>query len=243
MSQELAGWTVVVTRPAGQADAFVSALVAVGAEPLVVPTLAIGAPEDGGAALRSALLGSPFDWVVVTSANGARRLRSALDETGAASPWVAAVGPRTAEVLLELGLAVQLVPERFVAEGLVDAFPAGPSSVLVVRPEEARDVVADGLRAKGHAVTEVVAYRTVAAPVSAEQAALARSADVVTFASPLSYRAYVEAIGLPTGQIVVSIGPVTSAAITDSGIEGVLEADPHTTDAMVEVLCRHRDGS
>lgn len=221
--------------------AFRRALHDAGADTLLVPTLAIQDPADGGDALRQALATGGFDWIVVTSANGARRLHAALEATGTAAPRIATVGPRTADVIGELGMEVELVPDEFVAEGLVDAFPPGAASVLVVRPEVARTVVARGLAAKGHAVTEVVAYRTGPAPISEEAAAEARAADVVTFTSPLAYEAYVAAVGLPEGQVVASIGPVTTAAIAESGVDVTLEADPHTTDGIVDALVATRE--
>jgi len=236
----LAGTRVVVTRPVDQAPALVDALEAAGATAIVVPALSVEDPPDGGAALRTALALTPFEWVVVTSANGARALARAAQATGADLPPVAAVGPRTAEHLEQLEIPVALVPDTFVAEALVEAFPAGRCAVLVVRPEVARTVVADGLRAKGHGVTEVIAYRTSPAPIDPAGADAARAADVVTFTSPLAFQAYVDRVGRPQHQVVVSIGPVTSAAIGSLETGALIEADPHTVAGMVAALVEHR---
>ena len=236
----LAGITVVVTRPADQTGALGDALESAGATALVVPSLAIEDPLDGGAALRTAIVRTPFDWVVVTSANGARALARAVDATGASLPSVAAVGPRTAEHLEQAGIDVSLVPDTYVAEALVEAFPVGREAVLVVRPEVARTVLAEGLRGKGHGVTEVIAYRTAPALIDDRQAAAARRADVVTFTSPLAMRAYVDQVGLPDQQLVVSIGPVTSSALEELGITEVVEAQPHTIEGMVAALVDDR---
>lgn len=235
----LAGITVVVTRPADQAAELVDGLERAGAAALRVPALTVVPPADGGAALRVALELTPFEWVVVTSANGARALAAAVEATGVTPPPVAAVGPRTADELARAGIEVALVPDTYVAEALVEVFPPGRGAVLVVRPEVARTVVADGLRAKGLGVTEVIAYRTAPATIEPALAAQARDAEVVTFMSPLTARSYVDQVGPPVDQVVVSIGPVTSKAIVELGVREVVEAEPQTSEGMVQALVEH----
>src|SRR5205085_8251621 len=126
-------------------------------EPVAVPVIDIVDAFDGGAALRAAAgrLTQPghYDWVVLTSVNGAERLLAV-----APRPWpvkVAAIGSATASCLTDSGVPVALVPPRFVAESLVDTFPRGAGTVLLTRAAVARDVLPDGLRAKGWTV-EVV---------------------------------------------------------------------------------------
>ena len=126
-------------------------LEAEGATVLSVPTIAIEDPPDGGEALRAALA-DVWDWVVVTSPNGAERAVAAAGGRAAALavPW-AVVGPGTAEALGRHGIRAALVPDRFVAEGLLEVFPAPPPDrvgrVLVAQAEAARPVLAEGLRA------------------------------------------------------------------------------------------------
>ena len=229
-----------MTRPADQSAPFCRSLEAVGATVVELPTIAIVDPLDGGTALADALSSGGHDRVIVTSANGARWLRAAADATGITPPPLAAVGPRTAAIARDLGLTVDTVPDRFVAEALVAVFPTKRQRILVVRPETARTVVADGLRAAGHEVDEVIAYRTTAVPAAPEPADAARRADVATFTSGLAYGGYVDAMGVPTQPVVASIGPVTSDTIRASGRSVEVEAQPHTTDALVAALVGYR---
>jgi uroporphyrinogen III methyltransferase/synthase len=237
-AKPLAGRTVVVTRATEQAGELTRLLADLGADVLEVPTIAIVDPADGGAALRGAAgnLGR-YDWVVLTSVNGAERLAAAVPggPGGARRSWpqdapaVAAVGPGTAAVCRELGLPVTLVPERFVAEGLVEVFPAGSGMVLLAQAEAARPVLGESLRAKGWTVETVVAYRTVPAPISPDVAAQVARADAITFTSGTTVEHYLAgSIGQPLPGVVVCIGPVTAAAAEARGIRVAAVADPST---------------
>ena len=121
----LDGWSVVVTRPLEQARTLIDALEHHGAGVLAVPTIAIEPPDDGGARLHEAARNvSEFDWIVFTSENAVDRLLQAVGDArhmGAAR--VAAIGEGTADVLLRHGVVADLVPQRYVAEALVGAFP------------------------------------------------------------------------------------------------------------------------
>lgn len=231
----LTGRTVVVTRAAEQAGPLVERLSALGAEVVELAVIAVADPADGGAALAAAVADlARYDWVVVTSANGAERL------AGTARTWppgvhVAAVGPGTAAALAAHGLPADLVPERSVAEGLVAAFPPGPGRVLAVQADQARLVLADGLRAKGWTVDAVVGYRTVPAAVAPDALDRAAVADAVTFTSGSTVRAYL-ATGAAVPPVVVSIGPVTSDATRAAGLVVSREASPHTLDGLVEAV-------
>ena len=152
-SRPLFGRRVVVTRPARQASALTGPLRAAGAEPVVVPTIEIVDPDDGGAALRAAVADlSSYEWVVLTSANGADRFCAAIrDGRDLAGVRIAAIGTGTADALARHHLAVDLVPERFVAEALLEVFPApsgGRGRVLLATAAVARPRAAG--RPAGH---------------------------------------------------------------------------------------------
>jgi uroporphyrinogen-III synthase len=205
-----------------------------------VPTIAIVEPTDGGA------LGAAFrelwDWVVVTSRNGAERAVAAAGGQAAAMAlrW-AVVGPGTADALRRHGIMPALVPERFVAEGLVESFPDPPSEgigrVLIAQAEAARPVVADGLRQRGWDVTTVVAYRTVPVLLSPEQLAGVRSCDAIAFTSASTVESFVAGGGkAAVPPVVVTIGPVTATAARRLGLEVAAIADPHNLDGLIAAL-------
>lgn len=239
----LAGRTVVITRAESQSAGLRDALVARGAHVVAVPVLAIAPPADGGAALRAAAATcDEFDWVVLTSPNGVDAFADALDGRACTAP-VAVVGRATGARARERGLQVALVPERFVAEGLVEVFadaPAKGGDVLVAQAEAARDVVAHGLAAKGWRVRAVVAYRSVAAAVAPEALTAARGADAIAFTSGSTVEHYLAAAGraaLPA--TVACIGPVTAEVARAHGLAVDVVADPHTIDGLVDALDAH----
>ena len=111
---------------------------------------------------------------------------------------MAAIGSGTADRLAVGNVIADLVPDRFVAEGLLAAFPSPPPSgrrVLLARAAVARDVLPDGLREAGWAVDVVEAYRTEAVPVSAEARAAVAGADAITFTSSSTVERFLAAVG------------------------------------------------
>jgi uroporphyrinogen III methyltransferase/synthase len=154
---------------------------------------------------------------------------------------VAAIGPGTAKALAHHGIAADIVPERFVAEALVEALAdvqVESRKVLVARAAEARDVLPDALRERGAEVNVVALYETVREEPAPEAIEAAQSADYVTFTSSSTVRNLIEALGdrFPSKARIVSIGPVTSEAAHDAGIEVDVEAERHDIDGLVAAL-------
>lgn len=267
-ARPLHGSTVVVTRASEQARDLLDRLVASGAEVVAAPTIEILDPVDGGAELVEVLAGPvSYDWLVVTSPNGAERVLDALGHAGGnahtggdghtgslgAGVRVAAIGPGTAEVLARAGLSVDLQPERYVAESLLEAFgdpPPGGGRVLLARAAVARDVLPDGLRARGWTVDVVDAYRTVGARYDDDTRARVGAADAITFTSSSTVRNFVDAMGgsgpalAHVPPIVVCIGPVTAATAEELGFRVTAVAEEHTIDglvsSLVDVVARRR---
>lgn len=235
----LAGRRVVVTRAADQADGLVADLEALGAEVVRLPLIETVDAEDGALAGALARLDT-FDWLVVTSPNGARRVADALVGREPLRPRVAAVGRATEDAL---GRPADLVPHDQIAEGLLAEFPDGDGRVLLVQADGARPVLAEGLAGRGWRVVPVVGYRTVVAPPSstadpAWRAALteARAADAVVFTSGSTVRGWVQAVGHETPPVVVVIGPATAAVASDLGIRVSAVAEDHSTGGLLVAL-------
>jgi uroporphyrinogen III methyltransferase / synthase len=238
-SRPLAGVTVAVTRARAQASGLASRLAELGATVVEAPAIRI-VPLDGPAPSLSG-----YDLVCMTSPNGVRLLFSrlaaaGLDARALAGARVAAIGPGTASALRSHGVIADVVPERFVAEGLVDALADVPvRRALVARAAEARDVLVDALRERGAEVDVVALYETVASPLTEAQLAAVADADYVTFTSSSTVRFFFETAGGVARDLrarIVSIGPVTSATLREHGLEPEVEAARHDIDGVVEAL-------
>lgn len=252
---------VLVTRSERQSSELATKLRELELEPVVVPAIEVAELPSYGA-LDAALAGlAGFDWLIVTSANAVEALRRRVDTAGislGAWPRVAAIGPATARALEAIGVAVDLMPRQAVAESLRDALlphalqrDGSATRFLLVRAEEARDVLPDALREAGAEVVIAPAYRTVVPAGSVElirdlfgcPAELA----AVTFTSSSTVKnllALCEAAGvrLPAGVLRVSIGPITSETLRGVGYPPDAEAIEASVAALAEAVRQAVDG-
>ena len=239
----LFGRRIVVTRAREQASTLRTRLEELGAEVIELPSIATEPVDFELPPLDQ------YAWLVFTSANGVdaffeRGLAPAgLDARALGGAYVAAIGPGTSDALARRGIRVDLVPERFVAESLLAAFPdprREGEQVLIARADSARDVLPQGLHAAGYSVAVLGVYRTV--PVEPDPADLARvragEVDLVTFTSSSTVTNFCDAVGADAAPArVVSIGPVTSETARVRGLTVHVEADPHTIDGLVDAVC------
>ena len=241
----LFGRTVVVTRARAQASGLARRLEELGAAVVEAPAIRIAPrPADELEAALASI--DEYALVCLTSPNGAALLMDALAHSGRdaralAGATVAAIGPGTAAELRRHGIGADVVPERSVAEALVEALgdvEVEGRRVLVARASEARDVLPDALAERGAEVTVLPLYDTVAAPLSDDALKAAADADYVTFTSSSTVRFFMAGIDgrFPASARVVSIGPVTSATARDAGLEVHVEAAQHDVDGVVAAL-------
>ncbi len=242
----LFGKRVVVTRARAQASGMARTLESLGAEVVELPAIRIQ-PTIGTDQVRAAVESlHAYALVCVTSPNGARLLFEAMEAAGRdaralSQAQVAAIGPGTARALREHGVIADIVPERFVAEALVEALaevPVQGKPVLVARAAEARDVLPDALRERGAEVDVVALYETVRESPAPEEIDAAMDADYVTFTSSSTVRNFLEVTGgrVPEGARIVSIGPVTSETARESGIGVTIEASRHDPEGLIDAL-------
>lgn len=200
--------------------------------PVTVPLTEIR-PIDGALDELAAALGErPDGWLVVTSANGARLVS---DHPAAAGRRSAAVGSRTAAVLRDAGLD-PVVGSDHTATGLAERMGEEPvgHAVLAVAAA-ADDRLADALGRYGWTIRRVDLYTTERRSLSEPELAALTGADVVTFFAPSAARAWVDA-GLGAPRRSVSIGPTTSTALTELGMEPTTEADEQSVDGVVAAV-------
>jgi len=242
----LHGRTVVVTRARAQASGLAKTLRELGAEVVELPAIRIEPRLESAEVREAAAAIGEYSLVCLTSPNGVRLLFEALaaagrDARALAGATVAAIGPGTARALAKRGIHADVVPERFVAEGLIEVLgevPVEGRRVLVARAADARDVLPEYFANRGAEVDVVALYETVREQPEAAAIEAAQGADYVTFTSSSTVTNLTEALGdrFPAGARIVSIGPVTSEAADAAGLRVDVEAERHDVDGLLAAL-------
>ncbi len=245
---------VVVTRARAQAGELSAELERLGAEVHEFPTIEISPPEDFGpldAAIRDL---DSFGLIVFTSVNGVEAFLERLRHHGLdlrALPRdakVAAIGPVTAERIERAGLRVDVVPEEYRAEALIEALNSSTLAgerVLIPRAKVAREVLPDGLREAGAEVVVPPAYESVPLSEGKEDVSLRLQSgeiDCVTFTASSTVENFVGAFGaeeaarLLDDTRVVCIGPITADTARAHGLRVDAEAKEYTISGLVEAV-------
>jgi uroporphyrinogen III methyltransferase / synthase len=247
------GKTVMVTRSREQASRLVDLLAAAGARCLEVPTIEIAPPADF-APLDAALQHlSRYEWVIFTSANGVsafmdRLFHMGLDVRVLGRARLAVIGPATAQALRNYGLVADVVPDTFQAEGLLEALTPrllGGTRILLARAEQARDVLPDGLTELGVKLDVVPVYRAVPpkdVPPEAAGALADGQVDILTFTSSSTVHNFAGLVGkdrfqqLAARAAVASIGPITTATLSEYDITPQIEPAAFTIPALAAAI-------
>jgi uroporphyrinogen III methyltransferase / synthase len=250
----LFGRRVVVTRARAQAGELSAYLEDLGAEVREFPTIEVGPPQDFGPLDRAIGELDSFDWLVLTSANGVEAFLERLRHHGldlrsiSRETKVAAIGPATAEALQRVGLRVDVVPEEFRAEALIEAISDESlvgKRVLIPRAKVAREVLPERLRGAGAEVVVPPAYETAPSSEGKDQLAGELEAgriDCVTFTASSTVDNFVaafgtdEAAGLLAGTRIACIGPITADAARRHGLEVDTEAAEYTIPGLVQAV-------
>ena len=205
---------VIVTRASEQLEPLASRIEGLGHEVVRCPLIEL---EPVGPDHVDA---DGYDWVVVTSAYGAREL---LRRAAGTLPRVAAIGPGTAAALRDGGIEPAIVARVSTQEGLIAELPSPSGRVLFAGAERARRLLVQELGADF-----VPLYRTRTLRPDPPPAG-----DLVVLASASAAEA---AAGLGLAFPAVSIGPETTRTARAAGIGVVAEAETHDVDGLVEAV-------
>lgn len=250
----LVGRRILVTRRPEQSARLARGLSSLGATVIEVPTLELAAPADPGPLDRALGRLHRYDWLVFTSANAVRAVRTRLAALGidpgpvGRATHVAAVGSATSEIFREQfeGGEVSLEPAAgFRAEALAELFAirgCAHQRMLLPVSDRARDVLPKALGALGAEVEVVVAYRTVTPEGLAGRLAEAirPGLDLAVFASPSAVQGFLDAIGeRAQGLPAAVIGPITEQAAREGGLSVRVVASGSTADGLLTAVVRH----
>ena len=237
---------VVVTRARAQASGLARTLAGLGAEVVELPAIRIEPRLDSAEVDAAIAAIHSYALICLTSPNGARLLFEALagrglDARALAAATVAAIGPGTAGELGLHGVIPDIVPPRSIAESLAEALEqveVRGRPVLLARAAEARELLPDALRERGAELDVVTLYETVREELGPAEIEAVADADYLTFTSSSTVHNFLDAVGarVPPNARVVSIGPVTSAAARERGLEVNAEAERHDPQGLLAAL-------
>ena len=264
----LSGKRILVTRPRAQAADLCDRLAALGAEPILFPTIEI-APMDDYSALDQAIATlDKYQWIIFTSVNGVAAFWDRVTVVGASlvpALKIASIGPATAQALEKRGVRATFIPEEYVAEAIVEGIgDVRGKWILLPRAEIAREALAEELGRRGAIVHEIAAYRTLpAAPDPQGLTELRRGVDAITFTSSSTVRNFVALLsgstkyidaanyrrmghnGIPMPSlnraIIACIGPITAQTAREVGllVDVMARREAYTTDGLVAVLVEY----
>ena len=256
----LRGKTVLVACSPKKISAISDGLGAIGARVVQFPIIEVREMENK-APLDTALNSlNIYDWIVFTSVYGVSCFTHRFHERKISRDClrdvkICAVGPATARTLKENGFEADLVPARFVAEGVLEAldnFHGGLRHLsgcrfLIPRAEQARDVLQNALEAAGAHVDIIVCYQTVRAELSSEEIRkyIAEDPDLIVFTSSSTVRNSMDALGYIEGKklldktTVAAIGPITADTVESYGKHVEIVPEESTIESLIDAIEQH----
>lgn len=252
MNKPMFGKNIVITRDRQGNIDYAETIAKRGAAAIGFDTIAIKPVTQSNDFLRSMEKFSSFDWVIFTSVNGVRVffdfLRAVGKDSRVFGPLkIAAIGKRTAEQLGQFGLKADFVPDSFtskdLASGLVKFIDVREKKVLLLRSELANKDLEDILVANGANITKASVYDIELVKSDAkdlQEKIKAGGVDCITFASPSAASSLFEQVDVNLVKshniVIASVGPVTSARLSEIGINVNVEATEHTMDGLLDAI-------
>jgi len=198
-----------------------------------------------------------YSWIIFTSAYGVSFFARRLEDLGLGrDPFcklkICAVGPATAKTLKEYGFETSLVPEQYVAEGVVQALDkycgglrrlAG-HRILIPRALEARDVLPNALAEAGAQVNVVPCYQTLSAEL--DEAKIRQvgdtAPDLLVFTSSSTIKNLIAILGQEYGKTlllnstVAVLGPITAKTAESFGKQAEIVPKENTVASLLDAV-------
>ncbi len=253
-TKPLFGKNIVVTRTREQSFKLTDKIRMLGGQPILFPTITIEDPDDFGALDHAIKTIDKYHWMIFTSVNAVERfirrfIQLTNDIREMKGPKIAAIGPATASALAQRAIRVDITPESFVAEGLIETFrkvSIHGCRILIPRAQEARDILPNSLTEAGAFVDVVPVYKT-EKPANVDVASILemfnnKTIHAVTFTSSSTVSHFVNILGsrgignLLKDVAIASIGPVTTETARNLGLDVTVEAKQYTIEGLVSAL-------
>ena len=246
----LFGKTIVVTRKGDQAESMMNRLRELGAEPFFFPVIETIAPDDWSLLDNALNSLSKYQGLIFTSVNGVRFFAERLKSIGQdirelKGLQVFTIGPKTAQAIRDLGIRVDVIPEKFVAESLIESMEnIKGQRFLLPRATIAREILPIQLRKMGAIVDVAPAYQTVLPDTQVDELHKrleAGSIDVITFTSSSTVKNFLTLIDeklLPAikNTKIACIGPVTEKTAREAGLNVEIMPEQYNVSSLLDAI-------
>ena len=247
----LFGKNIVVTRCRTQSSALAEKISDMGGNPIEIPTIKIQKVEDNKELEAEINRIKDYTYIIFSSKNAVDIFFEKLNDMGydtraLYNSKICAVGAETAKAIKSRGIITDIVPEKYVAEGLYEELKDiinENDKILIPRAKNARDFLVNKLSEKCY-IKEVITYESV---IDNNKKNLAleviedENVDYITFASSSTVKNFITLIGKEKlkkleNKKIISIGPITSKTIEDFGLKVYKEAEVATIDSMIDSI-------
>jgi uroporphyrinogen III methyltransferase / synthase len=256
-SKPLANRTILIACSPKKLAELASGIESMGGNALSLPVIEVHATDDMRPLDEALASLKKYAWIIFTSAYGVRYFFQRLRQTGIKlppenMPRICAIGPATAREVHESGYSVELIPEKYVAEGLIEAlekYHGGLQAlagrrVLIPRAEAAREVLPEALTAAGIRVDAVPCYQTVRAEPDPEilQQLRNQKPDMLVFTSSSAIKSFIDILGKDAGvrmlqeSAVAVLGPITGDTAASFGKSADIVPRENTIASLLEAI-------
>jgi uroporphyrinogen III methyltransferase/synthase len=255
-NRPLFGKRIIITRPREQAEEFKSQLTELGAEVISFPTIEIKDPSSWDALDQAIRHLDRYQWLIFTSVNGVKNFFSRFrfaqrDIRDLKGIRISTIGPATERAVRALHLHVEVIPEEFKAEGLVESLKGRVlkgARVLIPRAKVARDVLPQELRKQGAQVDVVEAYQTIIPTANRstfEQNLAERVVEMIVFTSSSTVSNLAEIVqpaslkDLLDQTAIACIGPITARRAEEYGLQVSVQPEQYSIPSLVRAIRQH----
>ncbi len=251
-SKPLFGMRIVVTRARKQASSFVKLLEAEGAQAIEIPMIEIVPPQNHKELDRAIDNLSRYNWIIFTSVNGVefffKRLKKRkMDIKKLKGIKLATIGEKTAKAVEDYGLTVDIIPNDFRAEGLIESFNnknIKGKKILIPRARDAREILPLELENMGAEVHVIIAYETKKPDIDKiediKEMLYEGTIDVITFTSSSTVRHFFSIVGkekeLFSKSTIACIGPITAKPLREIGVEPDVICNKYTIEELTREI-------
>lgn len=242
---------VAITRPKDRAKKACEIVEKLGGTPVLAPTLDLQ-PVNTDSLKELVARKDELDWIVFTSPTTIVSLNKFYpDFIPTLNCKLAVIGNKTGKLAENNGLKVDLMPEDFTAEGLIEEFKKRGITDNVIgipRTASARPILPQELEKLGNEVILAEAYKSL---FPMDEKAITElfekiengEIDAITFTSPLTVENFFEVADdkeklaklLNDNLLTVSIGPITAKVLDKYNIAHIYP-DTYTVPDMMELL-------